>query len=263
MRAVRSTAVAVLFSLAAAASAWAGSASETIDRSYKLPPGHQVVVLNLNGPVAVTAWEQPVVRLVAVKTARATTDGRARAYLRELQVRVEQTGGKLFIRTHTPGSEGGIKGWLTCAGIDSEVAYHLTLPREAQLSATTVNGDVAVDGLVASVRANSTNGNVVLEVEGDVEASSVNGNIRVAIRKSEPRSAMELSTVNGSIVMLLPPEFRAFVDARTTNGSVASDLPLVVEGRRSRSKLVGSLNGGTTRLTLRTTNGSIWLKSPD
>jgi DUF4097 and DUF4098 domain-containing protein YvlB len=83
------------------------------------------------------------------------------------------------------------------------------------------------------------------------------------MKRADPRSAMELSTVNGSIVMLLPPEFRAFIDARTVNGSVGSELPLTIDGRRSRSQLVGRLNGGVTRVVLRTTNGSIWLKNPE
>ena len=261
MRAFRSAAFTFALSLAAAASAWAGSATETIDRAVKLSPGGQVVVINLNGPVHVAAWDSPDVRLVAVKTAHAATDGRARAYLRDLQVKVEQSGGKLTIRTRTPGAEGGIKGWLSCAGVDGEVAYRLTLPREARLAASTVNGNVEVGGLVAPVRATSTNGDVVIEVGGEVEATSVNGSIRVTMRRADPRSAMELSTVNGSILMLLPSEFRGYVDARTTNGSVGSDLPVQVEGRRSRSRLIGKLNGGSTRLTLRTTNGSIWLKT--
>jgi DUF4097 and DUF4098 domain-containing protein YvlB len=114
----------------------------------------------------------------------------------------------------------------------------------------------------APVRAASTNGDVMLEVGGEVAASSVNGSIQVLMRRPEPRSAMEISTVNGSISLLLPTDFRAYVDARTTNGSVGSELPLQLDGRRSRSRLVGRLNGGVTRVTLRTTNGSIWLKGP-
>ncbi len=262
MRVLRITAAAALLSLSATAAAWAGSATETIDRTVPLPASKQVVVQNLNGPVQVTAWESPQVRVVAVKTAHAATDGRARAYLRDLEVKVEVSEGKLVIRTRTPGAEGGVKGWLACAGVDGEVAYRISLPREARLAASTVNGDVEVGGMLAPVRAASTNGNVVLQVDGEAVASSVNGNIRVSMRRAELRSAMELSTVNGSILLLLPSEFRAYVDARTTHGSVGSDLPLQVEGRRSRSRLVGRLNGGNTRLTLRTTNGSIWLKAP-
>ena len=261
MRALRSTALAIALSLGAGAAAWAGGATETIDRTVKLRAGSQVVVLNLNGPVQVSAWDSPDVRLVAVKTAHAATEGRARAYLRDVQVKVEETAGKLTIRTQTPGSEGGIKGWLSCAGVDGSVAYRLTLPREARLAASTVNGNVVVVGLVAPVRAASTNGDVEIEVGGEVEASSVNGSIRVAMQRADPRSAMELSTVNGSILVTVPSEFRAYVDARTTNGSVGSDLPVQVEGRRSRSRLIGKLNGGNTRLTLRTTNGSIWLRT--
>jgi DUF4097 and DUF4098 domain-containing protein YvlB len=262
MGSLRSTTAAFAVSLVAGSAAWAGSATETIDRTFALPKGKQVVVQNLNGPVDVTAWDSPQVRMVAIKTARAATDSRARAYLKELQVQVEQTEGRLLIKTRTPGSEGGLRGWIACAGVDGEVAYQLSLPREARLALSTVNGNVEVGGMTALVRAVSTNGNVVLEVGGEVEASSVNGSIRVAMRRADPRSAMELSTVNGSIVLLLPSEFRAYVDARTTNGSVGSDLPLQLDGRRSRSRLIGRLNGGNTRLTLRTTNGSIWLKTP-
>src|SRR5687767_1326641 len=123
MRVLRTTAAAALLSLAATAAAWAGSATETIDRTVNLPASKQVVVQNLNGAVQVTAWESPQVRVVAVKTARAATDGRARAYLRDLEVKVEESEGKLVIRTRTPGSEGGFKGWLACAGVDGEVAY--------------------------------------------------------------------------------------------------------------------------------------------
>ncbi|HEV8628982.1 MAG TPA: DUF4097 family beta strand repeat-containing protein [Thermoanaerobaculia bacterium] len=263
MTSTRTLAVASALALTGAAGAWAGSASERVERTLTLPASRQVVVENFNGSVAVTGWDQAQVRLVAVKTARAATDGRARAYLHDLGVQIDQRGDKLVIRTKSPGAEGGIKGWLACAGVDGEVSYQLSLPRETELSVSTVNGNVEIVGLVAPVRAASTNGNVVvLEVGGEVDASSVNGSIRVGMRRAEPRSAMELSTVNGSILVILPDDFRAYVDARTTNGSVGSDLPLLVEGHRSRSRLVGRLNGGITRLTLRTTNGSIWLKKP-
>ena len=259
---LRPFAFACLFSFAAAAS-WAATATETFERTIPLPRGRAIVIQNLNGGVAVAGWEQDQVRLVAVKTARAATEGRALAYLREVQVRVEDKGGKLVITTRTPGEDGGLRGWLACTGVDGHVEYELTVPREALVAATTVNGNVEVAGLRAPVRAASTNGNVsVVEVGGAVQASSVNGNIHVDLRRADPRSTMDLSTVNGSIVLYVPPELRAYVDARTTNGSVGSDLPLLVAGTRSRSRLVGSLNGGSTKLLLRTTNGSIWLRQP-
>ena len=259
----RTRALALAALLAVPAAAQAGSVTETIDRTLPLPPSREVVVQNFNGHVEVAGTDGDQVRLVAVKSARAATDGRARSYLRDLEVRVEEKDGRLVIRTIAPGGEGGIKGWLACAGVEGQVTYRLVVPRNARVAATTVNGNVEVARLHAPVRASSTNGSVnVLEVGGEVDAKSVNGNIRVDMRQNEPRSQMDLSTVNGSIVLYLPAEFRAYVDARTVNGSVASDLPMLVEGRRSRSRLVGSLNGGHTKLVLRTTNGSILLRLP-
>lgn len=241
----------------------AGVVREKLDRTLRLPSSGEVVVQNLNGNVEVTSWDGEQVRLVAVKSARAATDGRARGYLRDLQVVIEEDDGRLLIRTRTPGAEGGLKALLTCTGVDGQVHYHLTVPRRALVSATTVNGDVEVSRLPSPVRVASTNGSItVLEVRGEVDATSVNGNIQVDLRQAVARQPMELSTVNGSILVYLPADFRAYVDARTTNGSVDSDLPLQVDGRRSRSRLVGSLNGGQTKLVLRTTNGSILLRQP-
>jgi hypothetical protein len=263
-RSAAGAALAGLLLLAAGSSAAAAAtASETVERTLRLPRGRAVVVQNLNGGVEVETWEQAEVRLVAVKTAKAATEGRAQAYLREVDVVVTERDGTLVITTRTPGEEGGLRGWLACTGVDGHVQYRLTLPRGAAVAATTVNGNVEVAGVVAAVRAASTNGNVkVMEVGGAVDASSVNGSIHVDISRDEPRAPMELSTVNGSIVLFVPDELRAYVDARTTNGSVGSDLPFQVVGTRSRSRLVGSLNGGSTKLVLRTTNGSIWLRRP-
>lgn len=256
----RTSLLGALLSLGAVAS-FAATASETVERTLALPQGRGVIVQNLNGGVEIAGWEQDHVRLVAVKNARAATEGRAQSYLREVQVRVEQKDGNLVITTRTPGEEGGLRAWLACTGVDGHVEYRLTVPRHARIAATTVNGNVEIAGLAAPVRAASTNGNVsVLEVGGEVDASSVNGNVQVDLRRADPRSAMELSTVNGSIVLYVPDGFRAHVDARTTNGSVGSDLPFQVAGTRSRSKIVGSLNGGSTKLVLRTTNGNIWLR---
>src|SRR3954454_14789315 len=137
----RRVALAGLLSLGAA-TAWAASASETIERLVVLPANAQVVIENLNGPVQVTAWEQPQLRMVAVKTARAATEGRARAYLEDLKIQIEQNGPRIVVRTQTPGAEGGIRGFLACAGVDGEVAYQFTVPRDAGLAASTVNGNV-------------------------------------------------------------------------------------------------------------------------
>src|SRR5687768_6120568 len=150
--------------LAAPAAAGAGSITETIDRTLTLPRGGEVLVQNFNGHIEVAGGEGTHVRLVAVKTARAATDGRARAYLRELQVKIEEVDGRLVIRTVTPGGDGGLMGWIAGAGVEGHVSYRLLVPRAARVTATTVNGNVEVARLHAPVHAASTNGTVsVLE----------------------------------------------------------------------------------------------------
>jgi DUF4097 and DUF4098 domain-containing protein YvlB len=71
------------------------------------------------------------------------------------------------------------------------------------------------------------------------------------------QSGIDLSTVNGSITLSLPHTAQLDLDARTVNGSVSTDLPVSAEVQRSRTRLVGSIQGGGAPVRLRATNGSL------
>jgi len=71
---------------------------------------------------------------------------------------------------------------------------------------------------------------------------------------------VHLETTNGRIELAVPRNFGAEVDASTTNGSIKTDLP-VLTTETGRNSLRGKINGGGTRVRLRTTNGGISIRS--
>jgi DUF4097 and DUF4098 domain-containing protein YvlB len=93
-----------------------------------------------------------------------------------------------------------------------------------------------------------------------VEASSVNGTVRAEMGRADWTGALELSSVNGSITVVLPADLSAAVEASTVNGSLESDFPLTVQGRFSARRFTGTIANGGRQLRLETVNGSIELR---
>jgi len=70
---------------------------------------------------------------------------------------------------------------------------------------------------------------------------------------------MEFETVNGSVKVEAPSNLAPDVLMATVNGSLRSDLPLTMQGRITKNRIHGTVNGGGRRLSLKTVNGSIEL----
>lgn len=130
------------------------------------------------------------------------------------------------------------------------------------LSASSGNGDVRITRAAGPVRAKSGNGDIAVETSlGPVQASSGNGDVRVSMDRVDDSTDMELSSGNGDIVIEVPERFRATLDASTGNGSIRTDLPIQIEGRITKQRVRGAINGGGRRLRLSSGNGSIEVRA--
>jgi DUF4097 and DUF4098 domain-containing protein YvlB len=73
--------------------------------------------------------------------------------------------------------------------------------------------------------------------------------------------SVDLESVNGVVILRIPADSNAQVDAETLNGNVSSDFGLTVEKGewvgRSMEGLVGS---GGARISIETVNGNIEIK---
>src|SRR2546428_136965 len=129
--------------------------------------------------------------------------------------------------------------------------WHGRLAAGKRLEVKGVNGDV---------RASSVNGSVRVSTTGLAEASTVNGSVTAEMGRANWTNVLEFSTVNGGITLTLPPKLDTDVQAKTVNGEIESDYPLMVTGRFGPRRLRGTIGAGGRSLNLSTVNGEIRLK---
>jgi len=248
--------VSFLATLAIAATASAERLQAPFDRTVDVRPGGSVSVENVNGHITVSSWDQPRVRIHAVKRAS------SQEALDAINIDIRQSGNSLSIVTRTPKSDGsGFLDFLFGNGGNTAVEYDVTVPRASDLKVDDTNGAISVSDVNGRIELGTTNGRIeALRCGGSVNASTTNGAIRAELLQVAGSNHMDFETTNGSISLTVPPNFGAEVSAETTNGSIRSDLPVTTRSF-SRRELRGTINGGGVQLGLHTTNGSIEIRS--
>jgi len=142
---------------------------------------------------------------------------------------------------------------------DVAVRFTVQLPRNVPVDASTVNGELQIDGVSAPVDAKTINGRVAVNTStGPVNATTINGSIE-ANMQALTTGDVHLTTVNGSVSAGLPRQINAEIDAQTVNGRVETDFPVKIVGKISPRHLRGTIGNGGATLKLVTVNGSITL----
>jgi len=147
---------------------------------------------------------------------------------------------------------------------DVVVDFTARLPANVRLGASTMVGDLRVSGGRAPLVLHTVSGEVdAVTAQGPVQATSMNGGVRVRMDAFGDTGAVSLTTVNGSVTAELPPVLDAQVRAKTINGSIATDYALTVNGKFMSHDVEGTLGRGGREVRLETVNGSIHLhKAP-
>lgn len=246
----------------AASAAGAVTLRDTFEATYDLGPGGKLVLANVNGDITVEAWDRPQVEIQAEKRIRSRSQSEAQEAMERFEVEVDRRGDTLVVRADRPRGSDGFWSWIFGRHIEAQVEYRVRVPASFELDLETVNGNLAVDRVHGRIDAGTVNGRVWIAVRGGtVDASTTNGSMEVELAEFGPDSELSLRTTNGSITAALPGSARADLDASTTNGRIRVDLPVTVDGRLSHKRVRGALNGGGGRVSLRTVNGSISIRS--
>lgn len=125
----------------------------------------------------------------------------------------------------------------------------------------TSGGHIEVSALEGPLRAHTSGGHIRIErVSGRVEAHTSGGSVRARFDRGNTHGGV-LETSGGSIHVALDPAVNLELDASTSGGHVASDIPIKVVGRISGRSLRGTLGSGGELLKLHTSGGSIHLGS--
>jgi DUF4097 and DUF4098 domain-containing protein YvlB len=159
--------------------------------------------------------------------------------------------------------EGGIIAQLFNGSddVNMSVSYKIRVPRHVALDIESSNGAITVTGTEGKAQLKTSNGRITMVgLAGSVQAETSNGSIDAELTELASGD-LSLESSNGGISVRLPRDARFSVDAATSNGGVHSDF--AVEGGRTgrHSSLKGEVNGGGSRLYIRTSNGGVHIRS--
>lgn len=159
------------------------------------------------------------------------------------------------------GPDGGYSTKGGLQGNDVAVVFTVQLPRGVRLDASTVNGDVQVNGASAPVFAGTVNGDIAIETSaGPVRAATVNGDVNATMRGFADPGDVNVTTVHGDAIIVLPDNVDAVVEGHTVAGDIASDYPLVVSGKFASHAIAGTLGKGGRAIRLTTVTGDVELR---
>ncbi|MGH9423632.1 MAG: DUF4097 family beta strand repeat-containing protein [Thermoanaerobaculia bacterium] len=246
----------------AAAVANASTLDQAFDRTFDVRPGAVFGLTNTNGHITVRSWDQPRIRVHAVKHVESRDNDAARDAMKAITLALSQPNGGLRIDTKYPKSTNGIFEWIAGTNVNISVNYEVTVPRTMDLQIEDTNGTIEASDIRGSHKIETTNGRILLtRCAGDVDAETTNGSIEAELTTVNAGRGMRLETTNGHISVRLPRTFAARIDAANTNGSIDTNMPVTTSGTHDKHELRGTINGGGPDLRLRTTNGSIHIQA--
>ena len=230
--------------LATASAAPCFAISKEFNQTYPLQPGGTFELQNVNGTVDVQSWDRDEVEVHAVKTAK-----HKESDLELVSIDVDAKPDAVSVTTRYPQNE----------GVDVAVEYVVHVPHCAHVEHLgTVNGTLRVAGVEAVEDLRTVNGNIeVYEGGGSVHAHTTNGNVHLELLCLRDKNGAIAETTNGSLLLAVPADTQADLEARCLNGNFFSELPLALESSQRPRETHGKLGKGGVPIRLHTINGGI------
>jgi len=218
--------------------------SKEFNQSYPLQPGGSFELQNVNGTVDVQGWDRNVVEVHAVKTAKEKESD-----LERVSIEVDARPDAVSIATRYPQNE----------GVEVAVEYTVHVPHGARVEHIgTVNGTLRISGIENVEDVHTVNGNIeMFEAGGSVHAHTTNGNVHLELAHLQEKNGATAETTNGSLVLAVPSDLQAEVEARCLNGNFSSEIPITMESTQRPREVHGKLGHGGAPIHLRTVNGGI------
>ncbi len=229
-------------------------ASEKFQQSYALSAGGTVSLQNINGNVKITTWDKNEVKIEAVKYADDKND------LDNLKIEVDASNDIVAIHTRYPEERDEHHGH------GYEVEYTLTIPKGAKLDKVDlINGKIDISGVTGTVAASTVNGAIHAEnLVGGCDLKTINGEVEAEFGAMAAESLARLKSVNGAVVISMPANSDANLEASTTMGHITNDFGLQSSRESDEDVYVkmgdsihGKIGKGGASVRVETVNGSI------
>jgi predicted membrane protein len=148
---------------------------------------------------------------------------------------------------------------------DASIDFEVAVPANLLIDASSVSGDVSVNGAHGDVTAGSVSGDVFLEHlhASSVKANSVSGDVEVRVDELLGRGDFTFHSVSGDVTLEVPRDFGADLSLTTVSGDIDSDFPITVggNGRVNRRNMTARIGAGGRRLDVSTVSGDLRLKT--
>jgi DUF4097 and DUF4098 domain-containing protein YvlB len=249
----------VIFLLLAALAAARPAAAETtrdFDQRLGMSRGDRVRVNDVNGDIVATRSASNQVR-VRARISSPNDD------LAGVSIKVSQRGSTVYVCPVFSGqtvgddcrSEGDNNNWRKI-----RVDFTIEVPAGVNLDADTVNGKIVAD-VDGNVVAKNVNQSIQITSGGYAQAETVNGTIDATLSNPNWPDTMKFATVNGAISVRVPRSSNFNVKASSLNGAIKVEgFPLAEKtGQWVGHSLEGTVGSGGRTLRLQTVNGTIFL----
>jgi hypothetical protein len=257
-----------------------------------------VHVETFDGAIDVHSWDRNEVEVEIEK--RAIDQG----LVDEMRVTAEQEGDRIVVKVSGPSSYER-RGITIGLDIGPSARLRIALPRNANLEARSADGAITVEDISGTVKLNTGDGSVRLSrVSGEMVVRSGDGTIRLddvsgkldletddgsisgeaaptglrahtgdgSIRlelgeNSKMDDDWDIQTSDGSIILTLPADFAAELDAESRDGIVRASHPGIAKetgegaGDERRRSMRATLGSGGKVLRVRTGDGSIRIEN--
>ncbi len=142
------------------------------------------------------------------------------------------------------------------------------LPKGQNVSVkSTWNGDIEIYGFSGEIEADAQlNGSVeIKDVNGPVTANALNGESTVEFGQISQDSPISIYTTNGPVDVTMPANTPANLSMSCTNGDIYSNFDIEREEKNglkswSGRKFKAAINNGGVAISLKSTNGNIYLR---
>ncbi|MFT6407275.1 MAG: DUF4097 and DUF4098 domain-containing protein YvlB [Arenicella sp.] len=231
---------------------------ELIERSFDVEQGGTFLIDTDLGSIEVASHNRNMVEVRVEKKGKNPEN---------FEVSFSQQGNDIKV----VGDRKGISFWG-----GSGAHFVVKIPRNFNVDLKTSGGSIELSSLNGKVDAYTSGGSIRLgQIRGDVDVKTSGGSIRVdevagtinahtsggrisARISQQPIGDSRLTTSGGSVSAYLLPSIAVDLTASTSGGRVTSDFE--VNGSFKKTRIVGQINGGGPKLTLKTSGGSVKVK---
>ena len=227
--------------------------NETIEKTYDFDSNGRIQLSNVNGDVTVSACNCSQVTMVANISA---SDQETRD---RISIEIEDSTSNLRIKTRYKNNHNRSNN-----NTRSEVTYTLSVPNNVHLDdIDLVNGNLKISGVTGELNADLVNG----ELESDgltstTRVNMVNGNMDIKFSNLKNAKRVNLESVNGDIVVYLPSDADASLDAETVSGKISNEFGInVIKHKYVGSEMRGSIGSGGVKIDMENVNGKIAVKT--